>query len=69
MRKEHRKTWEEVKSKAFHQIQQTPDMWRDWNNAKTESDRELLIIEMVWSMAYTECYETLMDGGGITVGR
>lgn len=69
MRTEHRKTWEEVKSKAFYQIQQTPDMWRDWNNAKTESDRELLIIEMVWSMAYTECYETLMNGGGITIGR
>jgi hypothetical protein len=69
MRKEHKKTWSEIRTKAFHQIQQTPDMWRDWNNAKTESDRELLIIEMVWSMAYTSACEYMMDGGGITIGR
>lgn len=54
MRAEHRSAWIDVYNKAFKRVQANADSWRDWHRAKTEFDRELLIIEAVWQLAYEE---------------
>ena len=54
MRDDHKAAWRAVCEKAFRNIQKEGDLWRDWCNAKTDEDRELLIVEIVWHMAYEE---------------
>ena len=52
MRAEYKDSWQRIKSRALVRIAEHGDSWSDWCQAKTDEDRELLIIEAVWHLAY-----------------
>lgn len=64
MRAEYKEGWQRIKALAFDRIKMHGDSWRDWCNAKTDEDRELLIVEAVWQMGFSEGAKTVMNGGG-----
>jgi hypothetical protein len=64
MRSEHKEGWQLIKAAAFDYIQKNGDSWRDWCHAKTDEDRELLIVEAVWHMGFEQGCKTVMGGGG-----
>lgn len=62
MRAEYKQGWQEVREKAFRRVAAAGDSWRDWCNAKTDQDRELLIVEAVWQLAYEEGLNAIKKG-------
>ena len=46
-----------IREKAFRRIQNDMILWRKWNDAKTERDREVLITEQVIKITAEYCID------------
>jgi hypothetical protein len=50
----------DLTEKVFRIIQNTPDLWSKWNDAKTEHDRTILYVQTAYNLGYS-------DGGSAQV--
>jgi len=48
-----------IREKAFRRIQNDMILWRKWNDARTESDREMLITEQVIKITAEYCIDEI----------
>ena len=47
----------EVQSRAFKNIQDNPVLYKKWHECFTERERQDMIAEQVWAIAYQEGYD------------
>jgi uncharacterized tellurite resistance protein B-like protein len=41
-------------TRAYMAIQSDPDLWKAWNDCKSELDRRAMLLDAVWNMAYSD---------------
>ena len=41
-------------NQAFRNIQSDPTLWRAWNDCLTQGDRDAMLSEALWNLAYSE---------------
>ena len=44
----------ELSNKAFRMIQADKALYQQWNDAKTETDRKLMLLEQAYTIGYTD---------------
>lgn len=47
----------DIRARAFKIIQNDPDMYKEWNCAKMQSDRDLLMTKVIYEMGHVVGYE------------
>lgn len=50
------KTARLIRNKAFDDIYKDPDLWREWNLARTQQDRDLMINYVIFTTSFDEGY-------------
>ena len=51
------KQFTDIRAKAFKNIQNDPDLHKEWLTAKMQSDRELLMTKIIYEMGRDMGYE------------
>jgi hypothetical protein len=46
----------EIKDQAFRVIQMSPELYKQWNDCKLQSEREDMMFEQVYKLAYIKGY-------------
>jgi len=46
----------EIKDQAFRVIQRSPELYKQWNDCKLQSERDNMMFEQVYKLAYREGY-------------
>ena len=55
-------TFVKLREISFKAIQEDETLWKEWNEAKDQSERELLITESIYKIAYLHGFEDAMNG-------
>jgi len=51
------------RDQAFRNIQANPELWKAWNECHTQQDRDLILSQALWDMAYDEGQVQGLDEG------
>ena len=51
------KQFTDIRARAFKIIQNDPGLYKEWNCAKMQSDRELLMTKIIYEMGHDVGYE------------
>ena len=58
---------QEKLDEAFRVIQQSPQLYKLWNECRTQRDRDLMVARELWDLAfqagYAQCDEDVSMGG------
>ena len=52
---------QKIREEAYFKIQESPSLWKQWNNCKTEEEQELMITAVVYEMGFDDGVEYVLQ--------
>jgi hypothetical protein len=46
-----------IKEKAFKAIQKDPVLWKEWNEVRTQEERDNMLFEQVYQIGWEDSHE------------